>query len=155
MPFRAFHYKKKQLGILSKDEFFRALAAKAGYMEETTVQRVYNALLDLIYDEVFRKGAIILPAFARVYMFKRAARKIQSVYMGEPIYKAEHYVMKMAPEPIVRRYIRKILDSGQFDGFELDPGIRAKQMGPPPPELLNRLAGTQKKKTWGPQEPGV
>ncbi len=69
---------------MTKSQFFQALADKLG-VSKKEAQRTYEALVELVYDEIKANGVVNLPDLGKMQKKERAARMGRNPATGETI----------------------------------------------------------------------
>ncbi len=69
---------------MTKSQFFQALADKLG-VSKKEAQRTYEALVELIYDQIKANGVVNLPDLGKMQKKERAARMGRNPATGETI----------------------------------------------------------------------
>lgn len=93
---------------MTEKEFFEAVSASSGYIDIPTVRLVYNAMLDVMYQEIFNKGEVRLPAFADVLIIDAPGKVIKNHQMKEPMYIEPFHRASIRLNKNVRNYIKRI-----------------------------------------------
>lgn len=108
MAYRNYRKHKRLLNLINEKQFFEAVAASSGYVDVATVRLVYNAMLDVMYQEIFNKGEVRLPAFADVLIVEAPAKIVKNHWMSQPLYLEPFHRASIRLNKNVRAYIKKI-----------------------------------------------
>lgn len=65
-----------------KEEFFKLLADKWGFMDQQSTQNYYYSLIRLMCDELRKKGMVRLPDFGDFYLVFHKQRRSLNVNSG-------------------------------------------------------------------------
>lgn len=121
---KAYLHEKKALGILDTEEFFVQLAMASGTMDQDTVRKVYNGMLQVLYTELRNKGHVRLPALCDFQLLLSRPKAIRNRHMGQTVLKDAFHQVRIRPLEVVRHYF-KALDEGS-QGRIFDPAEKLK-----------------------------
>ena len=116
----------KGLGLLSETQFFIQIGNKAGYVDPVFIKRIYNSMLDVVYQELREKGAIRLPQFQDIFLIKTPARRVRVREMKVAKIMPESYRVDSRMIYSVKKYFREL---GFIPGSLKSPTERLEEAG--------------------------
>ena len=99
---------KKEMNLMSNQEFFAKIAEKCNYISEELVKDVYYELVRLTSNELRHNGAIRYPDLGDFYIKYRKEKVVRNVSDGKLIKMPPQKVVKFTASHKIQKYFASL-----------------------------------------------